>query len=334
MKNIVIFGATGSIGVYASVLLKQQGYQVCAVGRRKSDNGFFNSQGIDYCSVDISKPEQFKLLPQSHVDAVIHLAGAMPAHMIDYSPQMYIDSIITGTLNVLDYMNRIGCKKIVFSQSIADVLYLFGSLEPIDDDVERKFPLNTDHSVYSICKNAAVSIIEHYHEKYGIYRYILRLPTIYCYHPNPYYYVDGIKRWMGYRYIIEQAIKGEQLEVWGDPKSTKEMVYIKDLVELIRLCLISNVEGGVYNVGCGRPISIENQIHLIAEVFNKEKKSRIIYCPEKKSSPQFVLSIDKARRELGYNPEYDFEKLLLDFKSYLEKEPFSRLWGKRSDFIS
>ena len=333
MKSILIIGATGSIGVYASVLLKEQGYKVYAVGRRKSDNGFFETYGIPYYSVEISKAEQFSSLPQENIDAVIHLAGAMPAHMIDYHPQSYIDSIVTGTMNVLDYMNRIGCKKIVFSQSIADVLYKFGTLDPIDDDSDRRFPLNTDHTVYSICKNAAVNLIEHYHAKFGIQRFVLRLPTIYGYHANPYYYVDGKKKWLGYRYIIEQAIKGEQLEIWGNPKSTKEMVAIKDLVELMRLCIESDIPGGVFNVGCGMPISIEDQIKLIAEIFNSDKKSDIIYCPEKNSSPQFVLSIEKARRELGYNPQYDFRKLLLDYKWYLENEPFAAIMGKRSDFI-
>lgn len=331
--KIVLFGATGSIGIYTAVLLKQQGYDIYAVGRRKNDLGFFASYNIPYFSVDISDKEQFSILPQTDVDAVIHLAGAMPAHMKDYYPQMYIDSIITGTLNVLDYMNLIGCKKIVFSQSIADILYLFGGLDPIKDDVERRFPLNTDHSIYSISKNAAVNLIEHYHEKYGFSRFILRLPTIYCYHADPFYFVDGKKRWLGYRYIIEQAIKGEQLEIWGNPDSKKEMVYIKDLVELMRLCLISEKEGGVYNVGCGMPISIENQIRLIAEVFNDVKKSKIIYCPEKNSSPQFVLSIEKACRELGYKPVFDFRNLLLDYKYYLEKEPFALIMGKRADFI-
>ena len=333
MKNVVIIGATGSIGIYTAVLLKEQGYQVHAVGRRKTDNGLFASYGIPYYSVEISQANNFSVLPQQSIDAVIHLAGAMPAHMIDYHPQSYIDSIITGTMNVLDYMNAIGCKKIIFSQSIADVLYKFGSLEQIGDDVERKFPLNTDHSVYSISKNAAVNLIEHYHAKYGISRYILRLPTIYCYHADPYYFVDGKKRWLAYRYIIEQAIKGERLEIWGDPKSAKEMVYIKDLVELMRLCLESNEPGGVFNVGCGHPISIEEQIKLIAEVFNTEKKSDIIYCPEKNSSPQFVLSIEKARQQLGYKPKYGFKELLLDYKWYLENEPFAAIMGKRSDFI-
>lgn len=168
-----------------------------------------------------------------------------------------VDSIITGTLNVLEWMREHGCKKIVFTQSIADILYKFGTTEPIDDDVERKFPLATDHSVYSICKNAAVNLIEHYHAQYGFKRFVVRLPTIYCYKPSPFYCVNGVKHWLGWRYIIDQAMKGNTLEVWGNPDSIKEMVYVGDFVNMMECCIMAEHDGGVYNMGCGHPVSIE-----------------------------------------------------------------------------
>lgn len=332
MGKIIIFGATGSVGVYTSLMLKQTGMDVVAVGHRKDDNGFFAAHGIPYLSVDIRSREAFAALPQSDVEAVLHFAGAMPARMQGYDPYQYVDSIVTGTLNVLEYMRRTACPKIVFTQSIADILYRFGTRNPIEDDAERRFPLATDHSVYSISKNAAVDLIEHYHAQYGIRRFILRLPTIYVYHPNPFYYVDGQKRWMGYRYIIDRAVKGETLEIWGDPNSIKEMVYVKDFVQLVHRCLLCRGEGGIYNVGCGNPVSIEYQIRQIAEVFNGERKSEIVYRPDKPSSPQFVLSIEKARRELGYEPRYDFRQLLLDFKADMIAEPFARLWGRSKEY--
>ena len=333
MKNIMVFGATGSIGVYTCTLLKEQGYNIIAVGRRKTDNGFFQGYNIPYYSVDIRNKSEFDKLP-ADIDSVIHLAGAMPAHMKGYDPYEYIDSIITGTLNVLEYMRSIGCNEIIFSQSIADIGYKFGSTEPINDDTEMKFPLNTDHSVYSIAKNASVDLIEHYNAKYGMAYYILRLPTIYGYYTNPYYYVDGQQKWLGYRYIIERAIKGETLEIWGNPKSMKEMVYIKDFVHLVDCCLKTDNMYGIYNVGCGKPISIEDQIHLIADTFAYDKKSEIIYCPEKPSSPQFVLNIEKSKTNLGYKPTWDFKKWIVDYKYYLETEPFAKIWGHRDEYIS
>lgn len=333
MGTIIILGATGSVGVYTALYLKSIGYSVIAIGHRKSDNGFFGDYNIPYYSIDIENRTDFNQLPMTDVSQILHFAGAMPARMQGYDPYKYIDTIIVGTLNVLEYMRHCGCNKIIFTQSIADILYKFGTTDPIDDDIERKFPLATDHSVYSISKNTAVNLIEHYHAQYGFKRFILRLPTIYVYHPNPFYFVNGEKKWMGYRYIIDQAIKGNILEIWGNPKSKKEMVYVKDFVQMVQKCVESKLNGGIYNVGCGNPISIEDQIHDIAEVFATERKSKIIYSPQKKSSPQFVLSIEKARKELGYIPRYDFHSLLLDFKEEMRLEPMRKLWGVKDDFL-
>ena len=331
MKKIAVIGATGSVGVHTCLCLSEAGYEVVAVGHRKSDNGFFASHGICYYSVDIKNKLSLNVLPYG-IDVVVHFAGAMPARMQGYNPYEYIDSIITGTLNILEFMRERGCKKIIFSQSIADILYKFGNTNPIDDDSERRFPLNTDHSVYSISKNAAVNLIEHYNAKYGFKRFILRLPTIYVYHPNPYYYVDGIKKKMGYRILIDQAIKGYPITIWGNPSSKKEMVYVKDFAQLVLRCIESDLEGGIYNVGCGMPISIEDQIKIMIDVFSEQKRSEILYDPEKPSSPQFVLSISKAQNDLGYNPQFDFRSMMIDFKQNMLDEPFALLWGKRVDY--
>lgn len=332
MKKIMIIGATGSCGAYTAVGLKSKGYNVVAVAHRASDNNFFEEKGIPYYSIDIKDAKTFKVLPPD-IDIVLHFAGTLPAKMKGYNPYEYVNSVLVGTLNVLEWMRQNSCKKIVFTQSIADILYLFGTTEPIPDDVERKFPLASDHSVYSICKNAAVDLIEHYHAQYGIQRFIIRLPTIYCYKPNPYYCVDGEKRWLGWRYIIEQAINGNTLEIWGNPNSIKEMVYVGDFVNMMECCINAEHDGGVYNMGCGHPVSIEYQIRMIAKIFNSNKKSNIVYKPEKPSSPQFVLSIEKSRRELGYEPKFDFEAMLNSFKHDMETEPMAKIWGKKEDFM-
>ena len=52
MEKVVIFGATGSVGAYTAMHLKNAGYDVYAVGRRKSDNNFFSHNGMTYISCD------------------------------------------------------------------------------------------------------------------------------------------------------------------------------------------------------------------------------------------------------------------------------------------
>jgi len=332
MKNIILFGATGSVGVHTATTLAEKGYNVCAVGKRKSDNGFFADYGIKYYSVDISVKSQFEILPKN-IDIVLHFAGAMPARMIGYDHYSYIDTIMTGTLNILEYMREVNAKKIIFTQSISDILYLFGSEKPILPDVERRFPLKGDHSVYSISKNAAVNLIEHYYAEYGIKRFILRLPTIYVYHPDPFYYVNGIKKWMGYRYLMDQAMRGNTMELWGDPESKKEIVYVKDFVQIVEKSIESDLNGGIYNVGTGVGVTMAEQIEGIVRIFSpSNKKSEIISKPDKPSSPQFILDITKTK-ELGYEPQYNYEKYLIDFKKEMDAEPFSKLWGRYSDFV-
>ena len=330
-KNILILGATGLVGVYTAVTLKAKGYTVYAAAHRSCDNGFFADYGIPYYSFDISDYSSFERLPKD-VDVVRDFAGAMPARMKGYNPYAYINSIITGTLNVLEYMRSIGCRRIIFTHSIADIVDRFGSKEPLSATLDMHFPLTGDHTVYSISKNTAVSLLKHYQAQWDFETFILRLPTIYAYQPNPYVYINGEKKWFGFRFLIEEAIKGNTLEVWGNPKQEKEMVYVLDFVQLIECCIRTNLNGGIYNVGSGFPISIEEQIRLIADTFNTTKKSEIIYCPEKPSSPQFVLNIENAKKELGYAPQYDFKHFLSEFKKDLETEPFAKLWGKRSDF--
>lgn len=332
-KKVIVFGATGTLGTHVAVHLQRIGYQVHAVGYRKSDNGFFNDYNIPYYSVDIADIEQFSQLPQSNIDTVLHFAGALPASMQGYAPGKYIDSIVKGTLNVLEYTRKCGTKKIIFPQSLFDISYLFGSKTPILPDATRKAPLTGDHAIYVIAKMAAVDLIEHYYHLYGIKRFILRLPRIYMFHPNPYTYTDGIKCLISDRYLIEQAIKGETIEIWGDPQRLLETICVMDFLQIVEKCVTSPLDGGIYNVGSGGS-TLEERVRGIVEVFSpKENPSPIIYRPEKRNSQQFVLDIHKTMNELKYEPQYNWKEYLLDFKKEMEAQTFKKLWGNSNDYI-
>lgn len=332
-RRVVVFGATGTVGAYAALALKKDGYDVLAVGKRKSDNGFFAGHGIKYISIDITQKEEFDKLPDE-VYAVVHLAGAVPARMEGYHPQKYIDTIITGTLNVLNYCQAAKADRIIFAQSISDVAYLCKNNAVIDADAPRRFPTNNDHSIYSICKNAAVDMIEHYYVKFGLKRYILRFPNIYVFHPNPFYYLNGEKRWQSYRFLIEKAKRGEDIELWGNPELKRDIVYVKDCAQIISKSVSTSATGGMYNVGTGKGTTMREQIEGIVEVFSpKEKQSEIILRPDKPDSISYIMDVTKTIEELGYNPEYDYISYLQDMKQEMELEPFSLLWGSASEYM-
>ncbi len=332
-KNIVVFGATGGVGVYTSLHLAEMGYNVIAVGKRKNDNGFFKENNIDYYPVDITRYETFSILPTEEIYAIVHLAGYLPARMDGYNPQVYIDVNITGTLNILQYAIAVKVDRFIYSQSMSDVDYLFGSSTPIKEDSISRFPLNNDHSVYSITKTAASNLIKHYSVKYDFKYFALRLPNIYLYHPNPKYFVDGIERWQGARMIMKQAINGEDIEVWGDPNRLRDMIYVKDCTQIIEKVLSSNSNGGIFNVGTGIGISREEQVQGIIDVFSPpSKRSKKIYRSDMPDSPQYIFDVSRTISELGYVPRYDYISYLKDFKEEMKKNRFEKIWGKESDY--
>ncbi|MBQ9411037.1 MAG: NAD(P)-dependent oxidoreductase [Bacteroidales bacterium] len=329
MKHVIVFGATGTVGAYTCLQLKEDGFAVTAAGGRKSDNGFFARHGIPYVSVDICSALSFDVLPQKDVYGIVQLAGMLPARMEGYTPQRYIDINVTGMLNFLEYAVRCGARRVVYSQSISDVDYLMGTTVPVPEDAPSRFPGNNDHSVYSICKNAAADLLRHYSYKFGIKPFILRFPNIYLYHPNPYYYVNGELRMQGYRKMIYMAMAGRDIEVWGNPSRVRDIVYVKDCTQLISRCFLTeNATGGNYNVGTGVGVTLEDQVKGIIEVFSpRDNPSRLLYSPEKPDAAQYIFDISNARKDLGYQPKYLYMDYLKDFKREMEQQRFRLLWG-------
>ena len=333
MKKIVILGATGKVGCYTSLHLKECGYDIVAVGHRKSDNGFFADHGIEYVSMDILNMESFDVLPQKNVFGIIHMAAMLPATMEGYNPHTYVHSNLDGTLNVLDYAVKTGVQRFVFPKSWSDITYLTGNLTPIPADAPVKFPLDNDHTIYAITKNAACDIIQHYSVKYNFKYYILRFPNIFCYHPNPTYFVDGKKRWTGQRAIIEQAKRGEDIELWGNPEAARDVFYVKDCTQIIEKCLSANGESGIYNVGTGWVVTRRDQIQGLIDIFgDRTHPSKIVVRADKPDSPIYLLDISKTVEQLGYKPKYDYLTYLKDMKHEMEINRFEKLWGKESDY--
>ena len=320
------------MGTHIAVHLKEQGYAVIAAGRRLNDNGYFETVHIPYFSVDITRKDDFDKLPQNGINAVLHFAGVLPASMEGYYPEVYLSSIIQGTLNVLEYTRKVGAERIVFPQSLFDVSYLFGTTTPIPADAVRRAPTKGDHAVYVIAKNAAVDLIEHYYTEYGIKRFILRLSRVYMFDPNPFTYTDGVRTMISDRYLIYQAIRGKDIEIWGDPNRVLETCSVGDFLRIIDGTLTSDVDGGIYNIGSGGS-TLEERVRGIVEVFcPKDHPSKVTYAPQKKNCQQFVLDISKTKAELGYYPQDSWKDYLIQFKKEMEQQPFGQLWGYEKDF--
>lgn len=321
MQKIIVFGATGDIGHYFIQYLLEKKvntyFDLIATGRKAKENWICPQ--VDYIQLDIQDSDSFSSLPQENIYAVVDLAGIMPARMEGFSPYPYININILGTLNILEYCRKTKTDRILFSQSFGDIKDNAEKEILLKPMMQPNFSYHSDHSEYVISKNTAVQLIEVYHQKYDIKRFIFRLPTIYLYSPIDSYYVDGKIHKIGYRIIIDNAIQGKDVEVWGDSTRKKDMVYVKDFCQMLYLALFTSRSEGYYNVGTGIGTTLEDQIKGIVSVFGDKNKSHIYFCPQKQNAPQYIMDISNAQRELGYEPRWLFPGWLYDFKDEMIK---------------
>jgi UDP-glucose 4-epimerase len=329
MKKILIFGATGHVGSYltkyALEFFDKRGYQVIASGRRETD--FFAKKGIPYYSVDISREGDFAKLPQEDVHAVMLLASQIPAYMDGYHPRDYLDSIIYGTYNVLEYCRRVKAERILYTTTCYDMWeYPAGTV--IAPDMPRKFSYTGDHAVYVISKNAAIELIEHYHQEYGLKEFVFRLPTVYSYSPNHYIYPRGVKTLRPLYKLIYNATKSEPLDLWGDPNYAKDMLHVYDFSQMLCKAALADLDKGFYNCGTGIPVTLQEELETVIKVFSPpERPSSINYLRDKPAGGGILMNVDNAKAELGYEPRYDCLKLFQDFKEEMKINRFRELRG-------
>lgn len=329
MKKIIIFGASGNVGSYvakyASEFFNKEEFEIIATGRKQTD--VFDKLNIKYISVDINKNEDFERLPKDNIYAIVFLAAVIPSYMDNYSGYSYLNTNIMGFYNVLEYARKNKVDRILYSTTVFDIsLYTSEKNVELFPNMEKNFSYKGDHAVYVISKNCALELLEHYHQEYGIKKFVFRFPTIYNYSSYHYYYPNGIKTLRPVYKMIEQAKQGQPIELWGDPNYAKDMVYVDDCAQMLCKAILVDRNDGFYNVGTGKPVTLKEQIQAIIDVFSpKGNPSKIIYKPEKKCGGGYIMNIDNAIKELGYEPKYGVKDLFMAYKEEMEKSTFDKI---------
>ncbi len=334
MKKVLIFGATGFVGAYLTdyckTHLNSDEYEVIAVGRRKTD--FFDTLSIPYIQLDVLKPEDFEKLPTDNVYAIVNLTGLLPAYFKEYNPFAYVETNINGSLRILEYARKNRADRVIYTQTWAEQAGYWGKTEILSPDMPKKLLYTGDHAFYSITKSMVADTMRYYKEEYGIKDFVFRLPNVYMYAPQKTYYVDGIEKKIAYRYMIDLAESGKDLEMWGDPNAFKDILYIKDLCQMMCKAIIADVNGGLYNAGTGIRTTLREQIEGYIKIFSPDpSNTKIIEKPEKDTFTSFVMDIDNAKKDLGYVPEYDFISYLKDYKREKELKRFDALWNNKNN---
>ena len=322
---IVVIGATSFIGMYTVDELVKNGIEVVATGRNTKLAPTLQNLGAEFIELDITKPEDFSRLPSDSVDGVILLAGLLPANAKadlkdSENARDYFEVNTIGTVNVLEYCRVNGIKKIISTTTYGDVAGAWGKGYAITEDEPRDFNFTGDHAVYTISKNAANDVIEYYSQQHGLQGAVFRFPPVYGVGPHGTILVDGKPYKSGIQTFIERAQAGEDIELWGDPHISRDIVYVKDVARAFRLALKSDKTRGLYNMTSGVSLDLEDQARAVIEVFGEGCGSKIVYRPDKSNNtPSYLYDMSKAERDFDFVPRYtDYVAMMVDYKKELE----------------
>lgn len=329
---IIVIGATGFIGVYTVEHLLDAGKSVIATGRNEKIGAELEKMGAEFLTLDITKPSDFDKLPVHDIEGVIVLAGLLPANAHadlenEENAADYFEVNVIGLINVLEWCRKNGIKKVISSCSYSDVSGAWGNGYPITEEEPRDFKFTGDHAVYVISKNAANDVMEYYNQQHGMQCSCFRFPPVYGVGPHGTILVNGRPYKSGIQTFIEKAEAGEDIELWGDPHISRDIVYVKDVAEAYRAALESPCTYGLYNMTSGVGLDLEDQVRAVIDVFGRDGGSQIVYRPDMpNNTPSFLYSMEKAKRDFGFVPQFtDYHSMMEDYKAELESGRFDYL---------
>lgn len=332
---ILVFGAGGFIGTYLTDQLVADGHEVVASDLSEIAEGFYRRQRVPYHRVDITQRGEFDRLPVEGITAVVHLACVQPANVSEqkYDPADFIRVNVLGTLNILEFCRANGIPKIIYTCSHRNTQGMWEQKKgtAIRESDGRAIKFTGDYAMFSISESAGADCVEHYAQTYGIEGVVFRLPPVYGYGPHTEIFKDGKPIKTGFQVFIEKAERGLPLELWGDPTNGRDIVYVKDVVAAFQAALTTRRIGGLYNISSGRLLSLAEQAESIIRVFSPpDRPSEIRYRPEKPNLIEpYFYDIEKAKRAMGWQPQFSFEDMLIDYRKEMDSGRFDYLLEKR-----
>lgn len=336
-RKIIVFGAAGFIGTYLIDELLRQGYRVTASDISDIGERYYRKNNVPYVPVDITDRAAFKHI-EGKYDAVIHLAALQPATFspLNHSPRDYIDINVAGTLNILEFCRENKIATVIYASSHRNTSGLWHEKRTITEADGRAQQYEGEYAMFSISESAAQDCVEYYRANYAMRGITFRLPPVYGFGPHLEIFKDGTPVKTGFQTFIENAAACKPLEVWGNANAGRDIIYVKDVVSAFLKALQSDKAAGLYNITSGYSLTLKEEVETIARVFWGDSTAPIIIArPEKAHQmDSFVYDNTRAKRELDWSPQFNFEEMLLDYKKEVAQNRFGFLIEKRRKMFS
>ena len=296
MKRILVTGGAGFIGNHlCRRLLNEGNYVICLdnffTGLKQHIEDMLDTPNFELVEHDIVNPIDIEC------EQIYNLAcPASPPHY-QYDPVKTMKTSVLGILNMLELAKKQGAT--ILHASTSEV---YGN--PLVHPQQESYWGNVNpigiRSCYDEGKRAAETLLMDYHRQYGVDIRIIRIFNTYGPNMDP---KDG-------RVVsncIMQAIKGEDITIYGDGSQTRSFCYVDDLVDgAIRMMNNDKSFIGPVNLGNPSERTVLNLAQMVLEMTGS--KSKLIFMPLPSDDPiKRKPDITKAQQMLGWEPVVDIK---------------------------
>jgi dTDP-glucose 4,6-dehydratase len=305
----IVTGGAGFLGSHLCDKLLLEGFKVIAVdnlltGSLNNISQLFGNENFSFVKHDVTN---YIFIP-GRVDFILHFAS--PASPIDYL-KFPIQTLKVGSLGTHKALGLAKEKKARFLLASTSEVYGDPSIHPQSEDYWGNVNPIGPRGVYDEAKRFAEALTMAYNRYHGVDTRIVRIFNTY----GPRMRLDDGRALPAF---VGQALRGEDLTVFGDGSQTRSFCYVSDLVDGIFKLLMSN-EIEPVNIGNPAEITIKQFAEEVLKITGSS--SKIIYTELPVDDPKVRQpNIEKAKTILGWSPLVDREKGLGITIEYFKKK--------------
>lgn len=261
IKKALVTGADGFIGSHLVDLLLAEGIEVRALSQYNSFNNWGWLEGNNHPQLEVVcgdvRDAAFCRHISQGVDTIFHLAALIAIPYSYVAPESYVDTNVTGTLNICQAAKDAGVERLIVTST--SEVYGTAQYVPIDESHPRQ-----PQSPYSATKIGADAIAKSFYNAFG-------LPVVIARPFNTYGPRQSARAIIPT--IISQIANGEREIKVGDLTPTRDFNYVADTCRgFLALALADGVEGEEVNIATGTEVSMADTLSMIAEIMGADVK--------------------------------------------------------------